>query len=160
MILNFSTYRARAEVDLGEGRFFTLLADVPFNTARRAGDLGVVGFGWYVNASGVFGNNYLLVDRLSVEARPNPRLSIEHGARQRTSATSYVLRGSQSREDDVKIQWRPGEKRRWRPVRGQPTKWKVQLTRLQPGRNEIHFRLLDARGRELEQKTVTVLVQR
>jgi hypothetical protein len=153
--VDFSTNRTSAHVPLAGGSPFVLFEKRTFHAAGRPLNLNEIGFLWLPTAA-TTGDNYILIDLLTVDALPAPRLAIKKGRSHRTKGASYVLRGGQAPGDDVQIQWRTKSHRRWTSVKGVPTNWSLRVKPLQPGRNTVELRLLNAVQKEIDHQRVTI----
>jgi hypothetical protein len=156
LILNLSTNRASLSFYDEAGKEYPAFTNVTLNQTGAALDFGALDYQWLLNET-TAGDNFMVVDSLSVEVQKNPALVIAKGTRQRTKADSYILRGGQAAEDDVRIEWKSKTQWRWTPVRGAATNWTIRLRRLTKGRNAVQIRMLDALGRTIDQQNVNIL---
>jgi hypothetical protein len=157
LTINLSTNRASLTIYDSGGNSYPIFENRTFHESGHALDLGELDYQWWLNSPSAAGDNFMVVDSLSVEAQANPALVIAKGTRQRTKADSYILRGGQAAEDDVRIEWKSKTQWRWTPVRGAATNWTIRLRRLTKGRNAVQIRMLDALGRTIDQQNVNIL---
>jgi hypothetical protein len=157
LTINFATNRASLTIYDSDGNPFPVFENQIFHKSGRALNLGEFDYTWFINSSGTAGDNAMVIDALSVEAQANPALVIAKGKTQRTKRDTYILRGGQAPEDDVRVEWKSKVQWRWMPVRGTTSNWTIRLRKLAKGRNVVQLRMLDALGRTIDQTKVTVL---
>jgi hypothetical protein len=157
LTINFSTNRASLTIYDSAGTPYPIFENRAFHDSGHALDLGEFDYQWLLNSPGAAGDNFMVVDSLSVEAQATPTLVLARGKTQRAKRDTYILRGGQAEEDDVRIEWKSKAQRRWTKVRGSSTNWTIRLRRLTKGRNAVQLRMLDVLGRTIDQTTVTVL---
>jgi hypothetical protein len=157
LTLNFATSRASLTIYDTGGGAHPVFENRVFNPSGQALDLGEFDYLWLINSSGTAGDNAMLIDSFSASAEPNPVLTLAKGRTQRTRRETFVLRGGQAGENDVRVEWKSKMHWRWGAVRGSSTAWSIRLKKLVKGRNVVHLRMLDALGRTIDQQKVTVL---
>jgi len=157
LTIDFSTGLASATLTAPDNTKVTLFKDWKLSMSESALSLGSVLFEWIPLNSGSPGNNYLVVDELSINAFPAPSLVLSKGTVHHVSGPNFTIRGGQAAEDNVTVEWRTKKHHKWTAVRGSSTSWSVPVKQLEIGRNLVDVRLLNADQAVIDQKRIVII---
>lgn len=155
--IDFSTGLATATLTGTTGITKDLFRNQKLNVSGSALNFGTVGYLWMPTNPSAPGNNFMMVDALSIDASPAPSLVLVKGTVHHVTGPNFIIRGGQAAEDNVRVEWRTKKHHQWTPVRGTSTSWLVPVRPLVKGRNLVDVRLLNANDVVIDQKRVVII---